>query len=156
MWTQLYRIDGPWPGRLALAARPRSGEWIGEEVGNWKKAGIASVLSLLTPQEEKDLDLQNERREVRAQGIEFTSLPIPDRDVPSSEANLATILEKLDHKSIGRQKCCHTLPPRNWPKWFGGSVPARDERLESKSGGGEGHRRARHCRAGNRGTKTLA
>src|SRR5690349_5978809 len=103
MWTQPYWIDGPWPGRLALAARPRSGEWIGEEVGNWKKAGIASVLSLLTPQEEKDLDRQNEQCEVKAQGIEFTSLPIPDRDVPSSEANLATILEKLDHNlSVGK------------------------------------------------------
>ena len=155
MWTQLYWIDGPWPGRLAVAARPRGGDWIGEEVGNWQKAGITSVLSLLTPQEERDLDLQNERREVKAQGIDFTSLPIPDRDVPNSEAKLATILEKLERNlSVGKNVLVHCrqgigrsglvaaclLVTKGW------SPGAAVEKVTA----------ARHCRAGDRETKTLA
>jgi len=40
--------------------------------------------------------LRYEAREAEAHGIEFLSLPIPDRQAPSGEARTATILEKLD------------------------------------------------------------
>jgi protein-tyrosine phosphatase len=51
------------------------------------------VLSLLTPDEKKDLNLLHEAEEVRNQGMEFTSFPIPDRQVPTSEKKWAEILE---------------------------------------------------------------
>jgi hypothetical protein len=50
-WTNLYWVDGPWPGKLALAARPRGGDWLGDEVVSWKRNGVDAVLSLLTPEE---------------------------------------------------------------------------------------------------------
>ncbi|MGP8243577.1 MAG: dual specificity protein phosphatase family protein [Bryobacteraceae bacterium] len=96
MRTEIYRVDGPWPGRLALAARPRGGDWLVDEIASWRRDGIEAVLSLLTPEEERDLDLETERREAEAQGIEFLSFPIPDREVPSSEAEMTLALEKLD------------------------------------------------------------
>ena len=96
MWTQLYRVDGPWPGKLYVAARPRGGDWLQDEVASWRRTGIDTVLSLLTPEEEKDLDLSDEAGEVKVGGIEFKSFPIPDRQVPSSEAKLAESLEQVD------------------------------------------------------------
>jgi len=96
MGTELYWVDGPWPGKLALAARPRGGDWLADEIADWRRAGIDTVLSLLTPDEEGDLDLQNEGTEVRTQGLEFVSLPIPDRQVPASEASITSALERLD------------------------------------------------------------
>ncbi len=30
--TTLYWVRGPWPGKLALAARPRGGEWLDDEI----------------------------------------------------------------------------------------------------------------------------
>lgn len=95
MWTQLFWVDGPWPGKLALAARPRGGDWLADEMAGWRKAEIDVVLSLLTAEEEKDLDLKNEGREVERNGMKFMSLPIPDRQVPKSDPQVAATLEKL-------------------------------------------------------------
>ncbi|MBZ5620202.1 MAG: dual specificity protein phosphatase family protein [Acidobacteriia bacterium] len=79
-----------------MAARPRGGDWLEEEIASWRRAGIDAVLSLLTPEEEHDLDLKAEGQEARAQGIEFISFPIPDREVPNSESQMVSALEKLD------------------------------------------------------------
>ena len=54
------------------------------------------MLSLLTPEEEQDLDLLNERSEVATQGLEFVSLPIADRHAPDSDGPVTSALEKLD------------------------------------------------------------
>jgi len=97
MPTKLYWLDDAWPGRIALSARPRGGDWLPDEVADWRRAGVRAVLSLLESQEEEDLDLRGEGAEVRKQGLSFSSYPIPDRQVPSSEAKLAQVLEKLDH-----------------------------------------------------------
>lgn len=56
MSTELYWINGPWPGRPA----------------------------------------RSEGSEVASQGLEFVSLPIPDRQVPPSEGPVMSALERLD------------------------------------------------------------
>ncbi len=96
MRTELYWVDGPWLGKLALAARPRGGDWLEDEMSGWRRAGIGLVLSLLTPEEENDLDLKAEKREALAHRMEFISFPIPDRKVPDSEAEMAVAAARLD------------------------------------------------------------
>lgn len=86
MRNELYWVAGPWLGKLALAARPRGGDWLPDELANWKRAGVDTVLSLLTPEEQRDLDLLKEAGESHRQGLAFSSFPIPDRQVPKSEA----------------------------------------------------------------------
>jgi protein-tyrosine phosphatase len=93
MRKELYWLDGQWPGKLAVGPRPRGGEWLKGDIANWKLANIGAVLSLLTPDEERELDLREEADQVRTQGMNFTSFPIPDRQVPGSEAKLAEVLE---------------------------------------------------------------
>ena len=108
MWTELHWIDGAWPGKLAVSARPRGGDWLPDEIANWKKAGVGAVLSLLTPEEEKELDLRDEARLVREQGIQFNSFPIPDLHTPTSEAKFAEALDKLsDTLSSGKNLLIH-------------------------------------------------
>jgi predicted protein tyrosine phosphatase len=94
--TNLYWIAGPWPGKLALAARPRGTDWLEDEVRDWQKAGIDIVLSLLTPDEEQELGLSEEAQVTHDTGMRFVSLPIPDRQVPSSPSEVAPILEELN------------------------------------------------------------
>src|SRR5579859_7832099 len=96
MATRLYWADGPWQGKLALAARPRGGDWLEDEMAAWRRDGVDTVLSLLTAEEEKELDLKNESKEVRRGGMKFLSLPVPDRHVPSKESDVTAIVEKLD------------------------------------------------------------
>ena len=45
--TELHWVNGPWPGKLALSARPRDGGWLEDEIANWRRSGIDTVLSLL-------------------------------------------------------------------------------------------------------------
>jgi protein-tyrosine phosphatase len=108
MWTKLKWVNGPWPGRLALSARPRGGDWLEGEMARWRQAGVDTVLSLLTSEEEDDLDLAKEGREAEAQGMAFVSFPIADYQVPSSEVELAKVLERLDADlSSGKNAVVH-------------------------------------------------
>jgi protein-tyrosine phosphatase len=108
MGTELYWVDGPWPGKLALAARPRGGDWLENEIADWHRAGGDTVLSLLTPEEEQSLELTNEAGVVKARGMDFMLLPIPDRQVPGSETEVSAALERLNAKlSSGRNVIVH-------------------------------------------------
>jgi protein-tyrosine phosphatase len=93
--TKLNWLEGPWPGKLALAARPRGGDWLAEDIAGWKRAGVDAVLSLLTIEEEQDLELLGEAKKSRQHGLEFSAFPIPDRQVPASESGLGKALEHL-------------------------------------------------------------
>lgn len=106
--TTLYWIEGPWPGKLAMAARPRGGEWLEDEIVNWQRQGVKTVLSLLTSQEEKELGLVNEAVEARAHGITYLTFPILDREVPDSESSLRRVLEQVDSElSSGKNVLVH-------------------------------------------------
>jgi hypothetical protein len=57
MRTELYPIDGPWPGHLAIAPRPRGGDWLEDEIRAWRRSGVDVVLSLLSREEEAEQPL---------------------------------------------------------------------------------------------------
>jgi len=110
----VYWVDGPWWfGKLALAARPRGGDWLAEEVAFWKSAGIGAVLSLLTPEEERELDLvrmrEEEKKKTEGLGLEFWSLPIEDRQVPDSDTRFGAALNLVDNSALSRRECSRAL-----------------------------------------------
>jgi len=108
MPTDLYWINGPWPGRLALSARPRGGDWLESDIANWKRSGVDAILSLLTPDEELDLDLADEGATAKKHDVDFASFPIADRQVPRSETLLRQILEKVNTTLLaGRNVLVH-------------------------------------------------
>ena len=98
--TKLYWIPGPWQGKLAIAARPRGADWLDSEIRDWKNASVDTVLSLLAPDEERDLHLAREAQVVRGEGLRFLSLPVPDRQVPSSPSEVAPTLDEIDVELI--------------------------------------------------------
>ena len=92
MNADLFWIPGPWRGGLAIAPRPRGGDWLGDEAGAWRSAGVNVVVSLLEEDEAAELDLDHERQAAENQAISFISFPIPDRGVPeSTEAAISAI-----------------------------------------------------------------
>ena len=101
MSPDLFWIVVPWRGRLAIATRPRGGDWLKDELEGLRRAGVDVVVSLLEINEADQLDLVNERQAAEANGIRFISFPIPDRGIPASVppaislmADLAGALEK--------------------------------------------------------------
>lgn len=108
MAGEFYQVNGPWSGKLWMAARPRGGDWLEDEIARWNRQGAGAVLSLLTPDEERDLDLENEASIVRSHRMEFVPLPVADRDIPSSEIAFARAIEWLDSAlAAGRTVVVH-------------------------------------------------
>ena len=96
MREQLDWINVSWPGRLAIVARPRGGDWLEEEARSWARSGVQVIVSLLTSDETTEFDLADEGRFCRSSGIEFVSFPIPDRGVPSSREEMLKLVKKVD------------------------------------------------------------
>src|SRR5262245_29081044 len=96
MKAQVYWVTGPWPGRLGILPRPRGGDWLADEVRSWRDAGLDVVLSLLTPEEVADFELQQEEARCLAEGLEFRSFPIPDYGVPRSRARVLELVKELE------------------------------------------------------------
>jgi protein-tyrosine phosphatase len=95
MIAELYWLPNRWPGRLAIAPRPRGSDWLEDELTSWKRVGVEVVVSLLTADESSDLDLQEEERLTHSQGMEFVSIPIADRSVPDSTEVIAGVAAML-------------------------------------------------------------
>lgn len=104
----LYWMGAAAPHRLAMAARPRGGEWLAEEIAAWRSAGVAMVISLLEPAEARELELRDEAAACLAAGIEFASMPIPDRGTPRDAAALADlVLRAADRLRAGDAVAVH-------------------------------------------------
>lgn len=98
MMTPLYWIEGPWAGKLAIAPRPRGGDWLADELRAWHRAGINGVVSALTAAEMSDLDLVLENALCLEEGLWFANFPIEDRDVPGSQADVLAELKHWDER----------------------------------------------------------
>ena len=95
MRTELYWIEGPGQGKLAILPRPRGGDWLEDEVRGWRVAGVDGVVSLLTSDEVADFDLAQEGSLCEAHGIDFWQFPIVDRSVPASRKATLDFVKKL-------------------------------------------------------------
>lgn len=96
MKPDVYWINGPWPGKLAILARPRGADWLEDEVAGWKEAGVDVVVSVLTREEDYELGLLDERKLVQRQGLTFISFPIADYSVPTSSKDVRQLVSKLE------------------------------------------------------------
>ena len=95
MIPDLHWIPGPWTGRLAIAARPRGGDWLDDEAGGWRQAGIDLLISLLEEEEAAELGLGREAEVAESKRIRFVSFPIPDRGVPASTRRAVALLRDI-------------------------------------------------------------
>lgn len=86
MVPQIYKVLTNGSGFLAVMARPRSGEWLRDELQGLAQIGVTTIASLLEPQEEAELELSAEASVATELGLRFLRYPIADRGVPSATA----------------------------------------------------------------------
>lgn len=98
MKATLYRIEGPWPGRLAILPRPRGGDWLEDEIKAWKDAGIDQVVSALEPDEVSELNLEEEQKLCQANAIEWISFPVKDRGTPADTEKVTEIVRQVESR----------------------------------------------------------
>ena len=82
--VKIHWVGGVEAGRLGITARPRGGDWLGDEIRSLKSYGVDAVVSLLEREEVDELDIAEEQALCEAGGVSFLSFPIPDRGVPPS------------------------------------------------------------------------
>ena len=105
---EIYWIKASGPGKLAVMPRPRGGDRLEDEILALKRLGIDILVSLLTPEEEAYLDLDEEGAHARAHGLEFVSHPVPDRDVPASPKETWALVSRLAERfAAGRKIAAH-------------------------------------------------
>ncbi len=97
MNPDLFWIPGRWRGKLAVATRPRGGDWLEDEVRSWRRTGLDLVVSLLEREETAQLELLPEGDLAKSEGIGFISFPIPDRGVPASTPAALSLLKEIAH-----------------------------------------------------------
>lgn len=76
--------------------RPRGGDWLEDEIAEWREAGLDVVVLLLTPDEVDHFDLEAEKPLCEAHEIRFVSFPIPDRGVPASKDAAIALINDLE------------------------------------------------------------
>lgn len=78
----LYWIENTHAYRIAIAARPRGGDWLGDELRRLQNAGVQILVSMLTQSEIQELGLALESEECQALGLEYMNFAIEDRGTP--------------------------------------------------------------------------
>ncbi|MGH9945578.1 MAG: protein-tyrosine phosphatase family protein [Pyrinomonadaceae bacterium] len=95
MIAEVYWTHEKFPGRIALVARPRGGEWLKDEAAAWAEAGLDTIVSMLDDEEIKAFELQLEAEFCAKSGIEFFSFPVKDRGVPELNQEFRALTERL-------------------------------------------------------------
>jgi protein-tyrosine phosphatase len=108
MRAQLYSIHDLPTGQVSIAARPRGGDWLIDEIKALCEAGVDVLVSLLTETEEAELDLDNEGHDCRQQNITYLNFPILDRCVPPFTASTFAVIEQLSEQlAAGKHIALH-------------------------------------------------
>ncbi|WP_276481864.1 hypothetical protein [Paraflavitalea pollutisoli] len=81
--------------RLGIMARPRGGEWLAEEMEQFRKQGVQIIVSLLEPAEIRGLGLLREEALSTAASIRYINYPIPYRGLPNSIEKTRILIDEL-------------------------------------------------------------
>jgi hypothetical protein len=102
------RVDLFWiDDTLAIATRPRGGDWLVDEIDGLKAAGVGTLVSCLTGLEESELGLNSEALVARVAGLSFVAIPIEDRSAPM-RGSLEPVAEQINaDRRAGRRVAVH-------------------------------------------------
>ncbi|QDV53782.1 protein-tyrosine phosphatase family protein [Gimesia fumaroli] len=91
----IYLIQPIGAGSLSVMPKPVSGEWIEDEFAGIARWGISHIVSLLEAEEAVEVGLGEEREMAEQHGMQFSSLPLPDRGLPSSVSEFSQFTKSL-------------------------------------------------------------
>jgi protein tyrosine phosphatase (PTP) superfamily phosphohydrolase (DUF442 family) len=104
---ELYWIDGFPPARIAVADRPRGGDWLAQDMRAYRAAGVDILVSALQPKEQRETWLEHEAAAAAAAGIEFLHFPIGNMLVPKVPDALAVFERLAGDVRAGRAVAAH-------------------------------------------------
>jgi protein-tyrosine phosphatase len=108
MRAELYWVERPGTGGLAVMPRPRGGDWLEDEARSLAAEGVNVLVSLLTLDEAAQFGLEAEEAGCHAAGLEFVAYPLADRGVPASFTAICPLVEALaEQRAHGKAVAVH-------------------------------------------------
>jgi len=104
---ELYWVESPAPGRLAVSARPRGGLWLPNDMAALRAAGVDTLVSMLVPGELPQLQLQDEETHAVEAGLSFVSLPVPELSTPDTGVIVPGLVALRESVLAGRTVVAH-------------------------------------------------
>lgn len=83
------------PQRLAILPKPRAGDWLDDEIASYAAQGLQVLFTLLTSDEEIELELTDEVVLAEKHGLDFMRYAVADRGVPKSPVLFGEVIHDL-------------------------------------------------------------
>ena len=93
--VDIYPVEGPWLGSLAVCMRPRPAPWLHDDLCHLARCGYRVLVSALTPNEVDEASLGDVPLACTGHGLRFAHFPIPNLGVPPLETALPALTEWL-------------------------------------------------------------
>jgi protein-tyrosine phosphatase len=119
---ELYWIEAPKPGRLAVMPAPIGGRDLEEEILQLRMAQLDTVVSCLELHEAERLGLALQPQLCRRMGIDFLSLPTPDHTPPAGPEAVALVRAIAERFRAGRRIAVHCYAGIGRSVTFAGGV----------------------------------
>jgi protein-tyrosine phosphatase len=105
---RIYPITSIKNGKLAIMARPRGNEWLTDDIRALKRLDVNLVVSLLEADEVRELQIEEEEKVCRENGIDFRQFPIRDRSIPADKKQFIFLVESIsDYLLNGKHVIAH-------------------------------------------------
>ena len=82
---EIWPIEGPWAGSLAICSRPRAGWFLDDDIRHLRRAGYGLLVSALTPEEVIRSELERVPQACEGAGLEFAHFPVGNLQVAPAE-----------------------------------------------------------------------
>lgn len=106
MTPSIYKINSPTVGSLFQMPKP-SGEWLQDDLKFYQASGMDHIVSLLETDEAAELGLLLEQEVCNQIGLQFTSFPIPDRQIPDLDSFKPAVTKLVTKLSQGQSLGIH-------------------------------------------------
>lgn len=104
----IFRIPITSQGSLAIAPRPRGGDWLEDDIADLARSGVRVLVSMLREDEQHELGLQGEAAACSRCQIEFVPVPVPDLGAPTDgEAFIRAVHGLADRIRTGASIAMH-------------------------------------------------
>ena len=108
MEYQVFWLEQPAHPRLGIMPCPLGGKKLEDEVALLKRQGTDVLASMLTEEEAREFELEDEADCCARNAIEFVSYPVPDHEVPADYEAFASFVKLLsDRLAEGKSVAIH-------------------------------------------------
>ena len=104
---ELFWVSADLPGRVAVALRPRGGNYLTGDMAYFRASGVDTLVSALGAKEVRDNWLEDAARHATDAGLEFVHFPIPNLLTPRYADALPQLQVLAGHVREGRGVAVH-------------------------------------------------